>query len=70
MDDYYCYLKKGYCLEVCSNECPHKKHARKPRNWFSRALDEIVSVITGKDSAAVEAGICDFSGQGRDKYGR
>lgn len=33
-------------------------------------LDIIVFVMTGKSDDAVDAGVCDYSGQGRDKYGR
>lgn len=31
---------------------------------------ELVIILTGKDPAMVDAGICDYSGQGRDRYGR
>lgn len=30
----------------------------------------LVRVLTGKYDAAVDSGICDYSGQGRDKYGK
>ncbi len=30
----------------------------------------LVLVLTGKCDEAADAGICDFSGQGHDKYGR
>ena len=29
----------------------------------------LITVLTCRCDEAVEAGICDFSGQGRDKYG-
>ena len=41
---------------------------------FFTALFEFFAAIVGADSdgrrQAVDDGICDFSGQGRDKYGR
>ena len=30
----------------------------------------IVLLLTGKSDEAVHEGICDYSGQGRDRYGR
>lgn len=39
-----------------------------------KAFFEIVALLLGVDNQhrreAVDAGICDFSGQGRDRYGR
>ena len=40
---------------------------------FKRILDWIVFFLTGTGKIAeesVDAGICDFSGQGKDRYGR
>lgn len=37
---------------------------------MKKFFDFIVFLFTGKCDEAVNAGICDFSGQGRDKYGR
>ena len=37
---------------------------------FSRLLDYFRFVITGKSDTFVDANILDFSGQGRDRYGR
>lgn len=37
---------------------------------FSRLLNYFRFVITGKSDAFVDANILDFSGQGRDQYGR
>lgn len=31
---------------------------------------ELVILLTGKDAAMVDAGVCDYSGEGRDRYGR
>lgn len=31
---------------------------------------ELTVLLTGKDAEMVDAGVCDYSGQGRDKYGR
>lgn len=30
----------------------------------------ILLFLTGKDDEAVDLGLCDYSGQGRDQYGR
>ena len=32
-------------------------------------IEFIVLLLTGKSKEAVDLGICDFSGQGRNKYG-
>ena len=40
------------------------------KHIFSRLLDYIRFVITGKSDAFVDVNILDFSGQGRDRYGR
>lgn len=40
------------------------------RNFLSRLLNYIRFVITGKSDAFVDQNILDFSGQGRDRYGR
>ena len=32
-------------------------------------IEFIVLLLTGKSKEAVDSGICDFSGQGRNKYG-
>ena len=40
------------------------------RNFFTRIIDYIRFVITGKSDAFVDQNILDFSGQGRDQYGR
>ncbi len=37
---------------------------------LKKIWDELVALLTGKDAAMVDAGVCDYSGQGRDKYGR
>lgn len=37
---------------------------------LKKIWDELVILLTGKDPAMVDAGICDYSGQGRDRYGR
>lgn len=37
---------------------------------LKKIWSELVILLTGKDAAMVDAGICDYSGQGRDKYGR
>ena len=37
---------------------------------FSRIINYIRFVITGKSDTFVDANILDFSGQGRDHYGR
>lgn len=30
----------------------------------------LIFILTGKSQDAVDAGICDYSGQGRNKYGK
>lgn len=40
------------------------------RNFLSRILDYIRFIITGKSDTFVDQNILDFSGQGRDQYGR
>ena len=40
------------------------------RNFLSRIIDYIRFVITGKSDTFVDQNILDFSGQGRDRYGR
>lgn len=40
------------------------------KHFFSRIIDYIRFVITGKSDNFVDANILDFSGQGRDQYGR
>lgn len=40
------------------------------KHIFSRILDYISFVITGKSDNFVDQNILDFSGQGRDRYGR
>lgn len=40
------------------------------KNFFSRILGYIRFVITGKSDTFVDSNILDFSGQGRDRYGR
>ena len=40
------------------------------RNFLSRIIASIRFVITGKSDTFVDANILDFSGQGRDRYGR
>ena len=40
------------------------------KKFFSRLADYIRFVFTGKSDKYVDANILDFSGQGRDRYGR
>lgn len=40
------------------------------KKFFSRILDYIRFVFTGKSDKYVDANILDFSGQGHDRYGR
>lgn len=37
---------------------------------IAKVSNELVILLTGKDAEMVDAGVCDYSGQGRDKYGR
>ena len=36
---------------------------------FKSILDIIVILFTGKSKEAVDEGICDYSGEGRNEYG-
>lgn len=40
------------------------------KQFFSRIIDYISFVITGKSDSFVDQNILDFSGQGRDRYSR
>lgn len=40
------------------------------KKFFSRVLDYVRFVFTGKFDKYVDANILDFSGQGKDRYGR
>ena len=40
------------------------------RNFISRILNYVRFIITGKSDNFVDQNILDFSGQGRDQYGR
>lgn len=70
MEEFYCSMKKDYCTEKCTGKCQYKNPEKKKRNLFIRVMDEIAFFMTGKESAAVDDGIMDYSGQGRDRYGR
>lgn len=43
---------------------------KKAHRWFTCALELLTVLLTGKDRKMVDAGLADFSGQGRDKYGK
>ena len=49
---------------------PRKDFVMKTITIFSRLLDYFRFVITGKSDNFVDQNILDFSGQGRDRYGR
>lgn len=40
------------------------------KRFWKKVAELFVLLFTGKSDEAVDAGICDYSGQGRDKYGR
>lgn len=40
------------------------------KHFFFRVLDYIRFLITGKSDKYVDSNILDFSGQGKDRYGR
>lgn len=51
-----------------------RKGRRKPPRWgeMKKFLDWLVFLLTSKGEigkTAVDLGLCDFSGQGRNKYG-
>lgn len=43
---------------------------KKARRWLENAVEFLTVLLTGKDRQMVDAGLADYSGQGRDKYGR
>lgn len=43
---------------------------KKAHRWFENAVEFLSVLLTGKDRQIVDAGLADYSGQGRDKYGR
>lgn len=50
-----------------------EKFMKKILKVFRRILDWIVFIFSGKGAIAdegIESGLLDFSGQGRDRYGR
>lgn len=40
------------------------------KNFFKTLWEIVLLLLTGKSRQAVDDGICDYSGQGRDKYGK
>lgn len=52
---------------------PPRKRKEKEMKIIKKIWDTILFVFTGKGDAAnemIEAGLIDYSGQGRDKYGK
>lgn len=43
---------------------------KKAHRWVECAVEFLTALLTGKDRQMVDAGLSDYSGQGRDKYGR
>lgn len=37
--------------------------------FIHKILNVIIFLLTAKDSKAVDEGLCDYSGQGKNKYG-
>lgn len=50
----------------CSKNMKKKIHKK---NLFQKVADFFALLLTGKSKDAVDLGICDYSGQGRNKYG-
>jgi len=46
-----------------------KKVLKKIKKFFVRVGKLFVLILTGYSKEAVDDGVCDYSGQGRDKYG-
>ena len=69
--------KKKITLEklweaACSGDIIERK-LHKMKKIIKKVLDWIIFIMTGKGDLAnemIEAGVLDYSGQGRDKYGR
>jgi hypothetical protein len=49
---------------------PSLSQKEKRYKTMKKLLDFIVFLFTGKCDDAVDAGICDYGGQGRDKCGK
>lgn len=43
---------------------------KKVHRWIENAVEFLTVLLTGKDRQMVDDGLADYSGQGRDKYGR
>lgn len=43
---------------------------KKVHRWIENAVEFLTALLTGKDRQMVDAGLADYTGQGRDKYGR
>lgn len=43
---------------------------KKAHRWLENAVEFLTVLLTGKDRQMVDAGLADYSGQGRDKYGK
>lgn len=43
---------------------------KKAHRWVECAVEFLTVLLTGKDRQMVDAGLADYTGQGRDKYGR
>lgn len=50
-------------------EAPDKKGNIKMKKFFKTVLDTLAVLVGLKSRSAVNDGIVDYSGQGRDKYG-
>ena len=61
--------RKGNLINERKNKMTREKIRSKGKE-MKKILKWLLSIFTGKSDEAVDAGICDFSGQGRDKYGR
>lgn len=48
---------------------PGKKGNIKMKKFFKTVLDTLAVLVGLKSRSAVDAGLVDYSGQGRDKYG-
>ena len=58
-------------LKFC-DKIIYRKRDRKSRmkeDKMKHIIEFIILLLTGKSKEAVDSGICDFSGQGRNKYG-
>lgn len=64
------YLDEATLLRFVGTETKNSNKYAKENEKMKKLMDWITSVLTSHYDEAVDAGLLDLSGQGRDKYGR